>query len=140
MKNLIAVVGLLAGLVVFAVADSPVRNSIKGTGARRDTVEFQWVEPTAGSAMNMVPGVTNTNARGTSSLRWSDVQTTNLTVAGTLTASGGLTVAGGFVIPTVDIAASSPTVLGQLVKTTGYVIYVATNVTDVNGWVKVGGQ
>lgn len=139
MRNLIAVVGILAGFVSFAVADSPVRNSIKGTGARRDTVEFQWVEPTAGSAMNMVPGVTGTNALGTSSLRWSDVQTVNATVTGTLTA-GAVSVSGGFVIPTVDITTTSPTVVGQLIKTSTYVVYVATNVTDLNGWVKVGGQ
>lgn len=139
MRNLIAVVGILAGFVSFAVADSPVRNSIKGTGARRDTVEFQWVEPTAGSAMNMVPGVTNTNALGTSSLRWSDVQTVNATVTGTLTAAA-VSVSGGFVIPTVDITTTSPTVVGQLIKTSTYVVYVATNVTDLGGWVKVGGQ
>lgn len=139
MRNLIAVVGILAGFVSFAGADSPVRNAINGTGARRDTVEFQWVEPTAGSAMNMVPGVTNTNALGTSSLRWSDVQTVNATVTGTLTA-GAMSVSGGFVIPTVDVSVSSPTVLGQLVKTSAYVIYVATNVSNLAGWVKVGGQ
>lgn len=131
------ILGLLLGLLLVAGgvwAESDVRNAIKGTGARRDTIEFQFVEPTAGSAMNMVPGVTNTNALGTSSLRWSDIQTTNLTVAGTLTASGGV------VIPTVDITVSSPTVNGQLIQTTAHVIYVATNTTNLGGWVKVGGQ
>ena len=43
-------------------------------------------------------------------------------------------------LPTMDIAVTTPTVAGQLVKTSAYVVYVSTNTTGVNGWVKVGSQ
>ena len=87
------VLSLVSGGIIASLwAESSYRNTIMGTGARRNTVEFNWVEPSAGSAMNMVPGTTNTNALGTSALRWSDVQTTNLTAAGNVTINGNTTV------------------------------------------------
>jgi hypothetical protein len=44
------------------------------------------------------------------------------------------------VVPTVDITVSTPTITGQLVQTPSHVIYVATNTTNLAGWVKVGSQ
>ena len=73
-------------------ADSTHRNSIMGTGARRNTIEIEFVEPSAGSALNMVPGTDNTNALGTSSLRYSDVQTYDLTAADDVTVTDDLSV------------------------------------------------
>jgi hypothetical protein len=70
MKYLIAVLGLLCGFSALAVAESSYRNAIKGTGARNGTVEFNFVEPSEGSAMNLVPGGDNTNSLGTSALRF----------------------------------------------------------------------
>ncbi len=44
------------------------------------------------------------------------------------------------VVPTVDITVTTPTITGQLVQTSSHVIYVATNTTNLAGWVKVGSQ
>lgn len=44
------------------------------------------------------------------------------------------------VIPTVDITITTATVVGQLAQTSAHVVYVATNATNLAGWVKVGGQ
>ena len=40
----------------------------------------------------------------------------------------------------VDITISTPTAVGQIVVTSAYVVYISTNTTGVNGWVKVGSQ
>jgi len=86
----------LAGLLFSSsvLADSSHRNSIKGTGARRDTIEFEWVEPSVGSAMNLIPGTDNTNSIGTSSLRIKDFQGVTATFGGAVTNSGAVTIAG----------------------------------------------
>lgn len=46
----------------------------------------------------------------------------------------------GYKLPVVDVAVSTPTETGLLVRTSGYVLYISTNATGVNGWQKVGGQ
>lgn len=130
-------VPVLAGVLLYAASGTIV--TWTGKGSRRGTVEFTIESPSMGSAANFLPGTTGTNALGTSALRFSDVQTVNATVSGTLTAAG-VNVSGGFVVPTVDIDTTTPTVAGQLVKTSAFVIYIGTATTSTSSWTKVGGQ
>ena len=65
-----------------------------------------------------------------------------LTVGGATTLTGAVTFGSTVVVPTVDITVTSPTVLGQLVKTSAYVLYIGTCVTPskTTNWIKVGAQ
>lgn len=56
-----------------------------GTGSTRDTVQFEIVTLAVGGSAVLRPGTDNANALGTSSLRFSDVQTYNATIAGNTT-------------------------------------------------------
>jgi len=46
----------------------------------------------------------------------------------------------GSQLPVVDVTVTTPTVAGVQVRTSAYVVYIATNTTGVNGWAKVGAQ
>lgn len=61
---------------------------------------------------------------------------------GSTTFSGAVSFGSSVVVPTVDITVTSPTVLGQLVKTSTYVLYIGTCVTpsSTTNWIKVGAQ
>jgi hypothetical protein len=39
-----------------------------------------------------------------------------------------------------DVAVTSPTVAGQLCRTSAYVIYVASGPGTIASWIKIGGQ
>jgi hypothetical protein len=60
-----------------------------GTGTTRNTEQFSIQTPSAGAAAIFVPGTTNTNALGSSSLRFSNVYTTALNTSGPITAGAG---------------------------------------------------
>jgi len=64
---------------------------------------------------------------------------TNLEVTGTLDVAGNATLA-KLVIPQVDVAVTTPTVTGLLVRNSSYVLYISTLTTGINGWQKVGTQ
>jgi hypothetical protein len=63
-------------------------------GSRRNTVEVTLESPSLGSAANLLPGTDNTNALGSSTKRWSDMQTVLATIGGTATLSGATNIAG----------------------------------------------
>lgn len=137
-------------------ADSTHRNSIMGTGARRDTIEFEFIEPSAGSAQNLEPGTDNTNALGTSSKRFSDVQTLDATIGDDLAVTDDMTVGddavfgstvtetatfNGLIRPAIHItpdASVTPTAAGQLIWNTTPTLWelcVSTGAT-AGAWVR----
>lgn len=66
--------------------------------------------------------------------------TTRITVGSTTAITGALTVSGNLVVPTVDVTATTPTVVGALVKNASGVLYISTATVAVGDWIKVGGQ
>lgn len=66
--------------------------------------------------------------------------TTRITVGATTAITGALTVSGNLVVPTVDVTATTPTVVGALVKNASGVLYISTATVAVGDWIKVGGQ
>lgn len=64
----------------------------------------------------------------------------DLLVADELTVVGATTFTGAVILPTVDVAVTSPTVVNQIVKTSAYVLYISTAVGKVSNWIKIGGQ
>lgn len=141
---------MLASVALFA--DSAYRNTIKGTGARQNTIEWDFTETSTGGAMHLLPGTDNTNNIGSSSKRVKDFQAVTATfggavaVTGTITASSMTVVTdkivanGSIVVPTVTIATSTPTVLGGLYKDSSYVLYIATGITTSGAYTKIGAQ
>lgn len=43
-------------------------------------------------------------------------------------------------VPLANVTTSTPTVLGQIVRDSNYILYIGTNTTGTNGWQKVGTQ
>jgi hypothetical protein len=121
MKYLIAVVGLLCGFSALAVAESSYRNAIKGTGARNGTVEFNFVEPSEGAAMNLVPGGDNANGLGTSALRFKSIY-------------GAQFVIGSNAAPRTNV---TPVSAGVLIFNSAGVELCMSTGTTVSTWVKV---
>ena len=105
----VAVAGLLFGAIigplVAGVGYPVIVSSWLGDGAKRNTVQYQIRIPSSGSSAQFVPGTDNTNPLGTSSLRFSDVQTYDLTAADDVVVSDDLAV-------TDDITAADITVTG----------------------------
>lgn len=46
----------------------------------------------------------------------------------------------GYKLPVVNVAVSTPTAAGLLVRTSAYVVYISTATTGVASWSKVGAQ
>ena len=115
-----AVVGLLAAVVLVA-ADGTIQ-TWTGKGSRRSTVEMELRSSSLGSAADLIPGAANANGLGTSSLYW----------AALYTRSANLAVA-------VDTTATNVDYAGQIVRTSGYVVYIGTATGGLN-WIKVGAQ
>jgi len=67
--------------------------------------------------------------------KFTELEASTMTVTNRLTAGSVLAA-----LPVVDITVSSPTVAGALVRTSAYVVYIGTNTTNLQGWVKVGAQ
>jgi hypothetical protein len=66
--------------------------------------------------------------------KFTDVEARDLTVTRTLSVTLGVP------LPVVDVAVTSPTVAGVLVRTSAYVVYISTATGAVSNWSKVGGQ
>jgi hypothetical protein len=64
---------------------------------------------------------------------------TNLEVTGDLSVGGNTTVS-NLIIPEVNVAVTTPTATGLLVRNSSYVLYISTLTTGINGWQKVGSQ
>jgi len=84
---------LLAAILYAAASDGTIA-LWDGSGARQNVTEFEILAPTVGAAADLVPGTDNTNSLGTSSLRWDDIQTYDITVADDMIISGDITSSG----------------------------------------------
>lgn len=136
----------LAGILYAAGTQYPYFIApFRGMGSRNNTVEFAVQVPSAGAAAIFAPGTTNTNALGSTSLRFSNVFTQLLNVAGTATVAvssntTSTTTPFVFFVPTLDVTVTTPTVVGQMGVTSAGKVYVATTTVDVNSWKIVGTQ
>ena len=147
---------MLASVALFA--DSARRYTIFGTGARRNTVEWDFIEASSGAAMDLIPGTDNTNSFGTASKRIKDIQamtatfggavttsgaqtfTSNVTISTSATVSGNLQVTGLVRLGTITVATSTPPFAGALAIDASNKVYVATGSTHSGDWTLVGGQ
>ncbi len=93
----------LAGILIGSAIGPAVGNAVEqagwitgwlGKGSRRNTREFSITSGSSIGAANFVPGTDNTNALGTSSLRFSNVFSTLLNISGAATLSSTLAVTG----------------------------------------------
>jgi hypothetical protein len=82
-------------------------------------------------------GITNT---GTNAMSGATTLSGAVNLSGGVTVSSQATFSVAPVIPTVNIAVSSPTAAGQIVKTSDYVVYISTGIGNISYWTKVGGQ
>lgn len=127
----------LAGLPILMEAASGTIWTLTGKGSRRNTVEITLESPTMGSAANLNPGTNNANALGTSSLRWSDVQTTDLTAADDVTVTDDLTVTDALTVSGtstlqrvtygVQLSTAPRTSTTLVFNSTGTLVYNTTN-------------
>ena len=95
--NRFKVFGLLAGLLavaayVYAAAYPYYHSRWLGMGSKQNTEQFSIQTPSSGASAILVPGVTNTNALGTTALRFSNVFSTLLNSAGPITGGAGFAV------------------------------------------------
>lgn len=85
----------LAGIICAAGTQYPYFHTRwLGMGALRNTEQFSINTPSAGASAIFSPGTNNTNALGSSSLRFSNVYTTLMNVSGAMTVSGAGSLAG----------------------------------------------
>jgi hypothetical protein len=109
---------LLVGLVaVSGFAASGTIHTWTGMGSRRNTVEMTLESSSLGTAAALRPGTDNANALGTSTYRWSDLQTVLATIGGTATLSGTTNISGatnlsGATTVTALLTASTTTLTG----------------------------
>lgn len=108
----------LAGMLYAAGTQYPYFHMrYMGMGSKNNTEQFSINTPSAGASAVFTPGVTNTNALGSTSLRFSNVFTTLLNTSGAATIGGAATVTGvltvgsmastlGIVVATQTIAAA----------------------------------
>ena len=66
--------------------------------------------------------------------------TDELTVAGETTLSGATNSDSFTISGIVDVAVTTPTVVGMLVMDSSYILYIATATTSIADWIKVGTQ
>lgn len=64
----------------------------------------------------------------------------NISTSGDLTASGNIIGSRVQLVGTVDVAVSTPLVVGQLVRTSTNVLYISTGTTNPTQWSKIGAQ
>jgi len=62
------------------------------------------------------------------------------TISGTTSVTGQMTFSVAPIIPIVDVAVTSPTAAGQIVRTSANVVYVSSAAVAVSNWLKVGAQ
>lgn len=123
---LAAALGVVLGVSLAYAATYPYLIApYRGMGARHNTLEFAIQVPSAGAAAIFAPGTTNTNALGSTLLRFSNVFTTLLNVSGLATFSGGLTVSQANVSVQLSTAPRTSTTL--VYGSTGTLVF---NTTD----------
>lgn len=61
-------------------------------------------------------------------------------INGATTVTGQMTFSTGPILPIVDVAVTSPTVAGQVVRTSANVVYVSSAAVAVSNWLKLGAQ
>ena len=91
---------------------------------------------------------TYTNLKATNDLYVGNDATVvdDLTVGGDLALTGNASIGGNATLDylvlsqAVNVAVTTPTVVGQLVRTSAYVVYIGTGTARTDQWVKVGGQ
>jgi hypothetical protein len=68
--------------------------------------------------------------------------TGTLSTVGAQTATGAITMNAMpiFGMAAIDVAVTSPTVAGQIARTSAYVIYIASGTGGVAAWIKLGSQ
>lgn len=90
-KNLYLFLGaVFVASVVWAARYPLYHDRWLGTGTKNATEQFSIQTPSAGASAIFVPGVTNTNALGTTALRFSNVFSILGNFSGPITASGGV--------------------------------------------------
>lgn len=65
---------------------------------------------------------------------------TDVLVTGTLQVNGITTLGAGLKLPVVDVAVSTPSAAGLLVRNSSSVVYISTGATSPSQWSKVGAQ
>lgn len=112
-------VGIIATMALFA-ADGTIQ-TWTGKGSRRNTVEMELRSASIGSAAALLPGTTETNDIGSTSLYWNEVYTE------------------GIAFGTAVSTTSSPSQAGLLRRNSSNELYISTG-TGAGAWVKVGAQ
>jgi len=85
-------------------------------------------------ALAYAASTTFTNVRVKGSLQVAGVSTMDSVSAGQVTLTGGL------ILPVVDVAVSTPSAAGLLVRTAASVVYISTGTANPTQWSKVGAQ
>ncbi len=132
------------GVAGYLIAASGSIATWTGGGARNNTIEFEILAPTVGTAADFVPGTDNTNSLGTTALAWDDVQTNDFTAVGTTTLGPqtnvtSMTISGLFAIlqDAAPNANLTPTTTGQLVFDTGSGDVCMSTSATANSWVLI---
>ena len=117
----LALASLIAGFSLAAVFnEAGFITGWWGKGSRNNTMQFAITSGASIGAANFVPGVDNTNALGTSALKFSDVQTYDLSVSDHLTV-------GGLLQLTVSTAPRTANAVAAMTIAPGTVIYNSTD-------------
>lgn len=141
MKRYLAVIVSTFTFVSFAFAGETVFS----TGANSDgTYEFKMIKDEGLKVGNGTPSTTQDGEdvyiegglEVDGAVRHDGAVTNNSTTA----LVGLATFTLGPVIPAVDVTVSSPTVTGQIVRTSDGEVYISTGTGVVSAWSKVGGQ
>lgn len=110
-------------MAAYAVAGVPATKVHKPTGDKIQVESAGEIELKSGALLDLQAGSTTTVA-GAANL-----------ASATVTPPTP-----GWPLPTVDIAVTTPSVAGLLVKTSASLVYVSTAAVGVANWIKVGAQ
>lgn len=135
MKKYLAVIVSAFTFVSFAFAGETVFS----TGANSDgTYEFKMIKDEGLKVGNGTPGVT---MNGEDVYIEGTLEVDGATqFDGASTINGQMTFVTGPIIPIFNVAVTSPTVTGQIVRTSAGEVYISTGIGVVSAWSKVGGQ
>lgn len=92
-RGLMLLLGVAVTVGVLYSADGDI-HTWTGKGSRRSNVEFKITSGSSLGVANLVPGATNTNALGTSSLRFSNIYSVLGDFSGAFTATGDVSMSG----------------------------------------------
>lgn len=127
----LALASVLAGFLSAAIfTESGFITGWWGKGSRNNTMEFAITSGASIGTANFVPGTDNINSLGTSSLRFSDMQTYDLTVADDLTVTDAVTVSGTLAAQNANVSiqlSTAPRTSSTIVmKSTGTLVWNTT--------------